>query len=50
MSKKVKKENENKSLKVWKETPKSMQKQKFNKNKQTKYTKKLMKKSPLESV
>jgi len=35
-----------KSLKFLKETPKSMQKLRVNKNKQTEYTKKLMKGNP----
>jgi len=43
MSKKIKKWNENKSLKVWKKIPKSTWKLEFNENKQTEYTKKLIK-------
>jgi len=39
-----------KSLKVWKETPKSMWKLEFNENKQIKYTKKLIKEFLLENV
>ena len=50
MSKKIKNWNENKSLKIWKETPKSIGKLGFNENKQIEYTKKLMKKFPLESA
>jgi len=36
------------SLKVWKETPKSAQKIEVNENKQTEYTKKLIKEIPIE--
>jgi len=50
VSKKIKKENKNKNLKVWKETLKSVQKLEFNKNKWIEYTKELMKEFLLKST
>jgi len=50
VSKKIKKENKNKNLKVWKETLKSVQKLEFNKNKWIEYTKELMKEFLLKSI
>ena len=47
MSKKIKKGNEIKSLKVWKETPKSVLKLEFNENKWTEYTKKINEEIPI---